>query len=362
MRHETRHLLPPMDDVESQIHIIDRKRVIVSLAYTAVFNTVIALFLTATGFADKGFFKIFAISQCIGLSICSCVLAAHVLMKTYSPVRHFGIILLGIAVGTVGGSILGAVLAGIEPAVFFRGVTGLFFQTVCIGILFGTLFTYFLFNRERVRKAKELLQEERIRRLTLEKREAETRLKLLQAQVEPHFLFNTLSTVLALMESDAKTAGAMLSDLTRYLRASLSRTRMEAGTLGEEAEMIRAYLGIHKARMGERLSFRIHIPGHLMTRPFPPMLIQPLVENALKHGLEPKVQGGEVALTAEETGGSLRLAVSDTGVGFQGDHKAGIGLDNVRQRLQSLYNGRARLTLEENRPCGLRAVIEVSNE
>jgi sensor histidine kinase YesM len=134
---------------------------------------------------------------------------------------------------------------------------------------------------------------------------------------------------------------------------------MEHSTVGEEAEMIRAYLNICKVRMGDRLTYRIQLPEKLKNRPLPPMLLQPLVENAVRHGLEPKVEGGEVSITVEEAPAGLRLVVSDTGLGFQGDNEVGIGIANVRQRLESLYGSRARLTLEEGRPSGLRAVIEV---
>ncbi|MBW1786692.1 MAG: histidine kinase [Deltaproteobacteria bacterium] len=353
--------LPPIDDLESRIHLIDRKRAIKSLAYTAVFNTIIAVFLTNLEFGE-GFLSNLIFSQCIGLSICSCVLAGHLFLKAYSPFRHLVMIMITITIGTVAGATLGALLAGISLSAFFQWGPGLFAQTVFIGILFGSVITYFLFSRERITQAGALIQEERIQRLTLEKKEAETQLKLLQAQVEPHFLFNTLSNVLSLVDSDTEKGKAMLSDLIRYLRSSLSRTRMGDGTLGQEMEMIRAFMNIYRVRMGERLRYSIDIPEGLMSRPFPPMLIQPLVENAIKHGLEPKIEGGEVAIKGEAVDDRLRLVVSDTGLGFQGDNESGIGLSNVRQRLQSLYDGRARLILEENRPSGLKAIIEVPDD
>jgi sensor histidine kinase YesM len=224
------------------------------------------------------------------------------------------------------------------------------------------MITYFFFSRERLSQTEALLREEKIRTLTLEKNTLETRLRLLQAQIEPHFLFNTLSNVLSLLESDPARGRVMLEDLTRYLRSSLSRTRERMSTLGQEMELVRAYLDIYKGRMGERLRYAVEIPEKLRDMPFPPMLVQPLVENAVKHGLENKVEGGEILVTVEEHGEGYRLMVADTGLGLQNDSISGIGLANVRERLDMLYGGRARLILEENRPSGLKATMEIPHE
>jgi LytS/YehU family sensor histidine kinase len=154
----------------------------------------------------------------------------------------------------------------------------------------------------------------------------------------------------------------MLLDFTRYLRTSLVKSRGQHTTLGHELEMIGAYLNIFKVRMADRLKFSLKLPDHLKDVAFPPMLLQPLVENAIKHGLEPKVEGGEIRVEAEEENGLLRLAVVDTGMGIHGDYHSGLGLDNVRERLESLYDHRARFILEENQPCGVRAILEVPHE
>jgi sensor histidine kinase YesM len=231
-----------------------------------------------------------------------------------------------------------------------------------IGILFGTMITYFFFSRERISQTEAQLQEEQIKTLTLEKRTLETHLKLLQAQIEPHFLFNTLSNILSLLESDPVTGRAMLEDLTRYLRSSLSRTRERTTTLGQEVDLIRAYLDIYKVRMGERLRYTIEVPERLKEAPFPPMLVQPLVENALKHGIEPRIGGGEILVRVEDRAGSYRLVVADTGSGFSEEAKGGIGLANVRERLDALFHGKGRLILEDNQPSGLRAIMEIPHE
>ena len=196
---------------------------------------------------------------------------------------------------------IGAQIAGIPFSEILRGRPALFIQMLFIGILFGTMITYFFFSRERLSQTEAQLQEEQIKSLTLEKNTLETRLRLLQAQIEPHFLFNTLSNILSLLESEPAKGKAMLEDLTRYLRSSLSRTRERMTTLGQELDLVRAYLDIYKVRMGERLRYTIEVTGDAQADlPFPPMLVQPLVENALKHGIEPKIEGGEILIKAED--------------------------------------------------------------
>jgi PAS domain S-box-containing protein len=204
------------------------------------------------------------------------------------------------------------------------------------------------------------LEEQKVRRMSAEREVVATQLRMLQAQIEPHFLFNTLANVISLIDSDPRSAKRMLQHLTSSLRQALERSREDTSTLEQEAEMLRDYLSIFKVRLGSRLDFTIDIPEELLPLPFPPMLLQPLVENAVKHGIEPKVEGGRIAIRAEKTDGLLRLSVSDTGLGFSGRMNAqGLGLENVRARLLALYNAGAGLILEENIPCGATATIEV---
>lgn len=340
---------------------LNRKQVFTTLALTAVFNTIIALFLTYLGFG-KGLFINFVFSQSIGLCICSLVLAGHYFVRGPSIAGHLVILLVAMPLGAAVGAFAGSQIAGIPFYEILRGRPTLFIQMLFAGILFGTIITNFFISRERISQAQDELQEERIRNLTLEKETLKTRLKLLQAQIEPHFLFNTLSNILSLLDSDPTKGKAMLVDLTRYLRASLSRTRDSMTTLGQEMDLVRAYLEIHKVRMGKRLRHTIEVPDNLRDVPFPPMLIQPLVENAVKHGIEPSLEGGGICIKAEEGTGCYRLIVSDTGTGLIDDSTAGVGLTNIRERLDALYNGRGRLLLEDNQPSGLKATMEVPRE
>jgi len=340
---------------------ISGKRIPKVLAITIGFNTLIAIFLTYIGYG-QGFSLNFIFSQSIGLFICACVLFGEYFFQSRSPARNALLIAAAIITGTVAGSFLASALTGIPLSLMWQGEPISLLQLLFLGLLFGSIITYFFSSREKIAQAQALIQEERIKRLSLEKEGLETRLQLLQAQVEPHFLFNSLSNILSLLDTDAGRGKEMLADLIRYLRASLSRTRGKTATLEQEMELIRAYMNIYKVRMGDRLRYRIEIPDHLKARPFPPMLIQPLVENAIRHGLEPKIEGGEISIMAQENEDYLRLAVSDTGIGLDEKTPAGIGLSNIRERLQTLFNGRGRLILEENIPSGLNAILEIPNE
>ena len=330
-----------------------------TLLYTLIFDTIIALFLTAMKFGG-GFLINFVISQSIGLSCCACVLAALYFFPGEKPILQALRVAVALIIGSLGGSFLGAAASGMGAAVIFEK-HGLL-QLLILGVMFGSIITYFFSSREQIAASKVEIQEEKIKRLTSEKKAAEANLKLLQAQIEPHFLFNTLSNVLNLLDSDVEKGKSMLVDFTRYLRTSLVKIRGQHTTLGHEMEMIRAYLNIFKVRMEDRLKFSLDLPDQLTDIAFPPMLLQPLVENAIKHGLEPKVEGGQITIKAEEKNGILRLAVVDTGMGISGDYHSGLGLANVRERLASLYDNRATFILEENQPCGVIATLEVPHD
>lgn len=332
------------------------KSALKSLFYTLVFDTIIALFLTAIEFGD-GFFVNFIISQCIGLSCCTGVLTALHFLPSDKPILQTIRVAVALIIGTICGSYLGAFVSGLSPAVLFERAT--LFQLLAIGVIFGSIITFFFSSREQIAESQARIQEEKIKRLTSEKKAAEANLKLLQAQVEPHFLFNTLSNVLSLLDTNPNKGKSMLVDFIQYLRASLTKIREEKATLGQEMEMIQAYLSIIKVRMGDRLDYKIDLPNKLKAISFPPMLIQPLVENAIKHGLEPKIDGGKIQIRGIEKDGMLGLEVRDTGVGFKAERDSGMGLSNIRDRLFSLYGNKGRLILEENSPHGLKATIEV---
>jgi len=205
---------------------------------------------------------------------------------------------------------------------------------------------------------------------SLKRQVVEARMAAMQAQVEPHFLFNTLASIDHLIETDPPRASQMQKNLIALLRASMPTMREASGNgagatglrdLGREVAVIRPYLEILKVRMEERLATQINVPDGLLSAEFPPMMIQTLVENAIKHGLEPKAEGGSLRVAAEVLHGKLAVTVADTGLGFGRAATAGtgVGLANIRERLQLLYGARASLTVTENQPSGTVVVISV---
>src|SRR6266513_1025575 len=192
-----------------------------------------------------------------------------------------------------------------------------------------------------------------------EMQQLETRLCLLQAQIEPHFLFNTLSNVRRLCQSDAGAGRTMLAQLARYLRAALPRMRDHNASLADEIELVCAFLGVQKIRMGARLESAIDVPASLLEARVPSMMLATLVENAIKHGIGPLAEGGAIRLAAAREGETLVLSVADTGGGFAAASGSGVGLANIRARLGAQYGERATLKLEANSPRGVLATIKL---
>lgn len=184
---------------------------------------------------------------------------------------------------------------------------------------------------------------------------AQARQALLRAQVEPHFLFNSLATLRRLLRTDPPAARDMLGNLLRYLREALPRLREERSTLGSEFELVRAFLAVHQVRMGPRLRVEIAVPVELQAMELPSMLLLTLVENAIKHGLQPSVDGGDIRVAARRVADGVELEVADTGVGMGAGLGHGTGLANLRARLQATYGEAARFSLQLNQPRGVIA-------
>ena len=343
-------------------HYITPRNVLKDLVYTIIISAVIAVFLTLTGITTKSFVINLIVSQSFGLSIFSIIIFLLWIFKPEKTAPLAFIVLIGIASGILIGLQIGPfVLLRIFSIVLWQQEKSLL-QPIILGITFGSVATYFFYAKARLRVSMGELQQERIKRLSSEKEALEANLRLLQAQIEPHFLFNTLSNVLSLIDTDPASGKSMLVDLIHYLRTSLSRTFPDPITLDQEMDMIKAYLNIQKIRMGERLHFKIELPDAVSKHPFPPMLLQPLVENALKHGLEPKMEGGEIMIKATEEEDLIRVEVMDTGCGFSSLHNAGVGIGNVKERIKLLYGEKGRFIIEENKPNGVRAIIEVPKQ
>jgi sensor histidine kinase YesM len=269
--------------------------------------------------------------------------------------------LQGLAV--VLGSFLGVVLIGIVKG---RDLVHMFTErlptvmfTVSIGIGFGAIVVAAARMRERQAHERARLHEAEAAAQRLEKNVLHAQLQLMQAQVEPHFLFNTLANVQHLVETDAPAASRMLESLIQYLRAAMPQMREDSTNLGREVDMARAFLEIHRVRMAPRLDFAIDVPEPLRNRAFPPMMLISLVENAVKHGVDPCCECSSIRLSAAEEGGRLTVSVSDTGAGVAPQSGSGVGLTNIRERLKALYGAGARLVFEENRPHGVVAAIQI---
>ncbi|MGX9219609.1 sensor histidine kinase [Massilia varians] len=187
---------------------------------------------------------------------------------------------------------------------------------------------------------------------------SESQLRMLRAQIEPHFLFNTLGAVQQLAADGAPRAAALTADLIAFLRASFSDMRCEQVSLKCEFATIESYLRVMQARMGTRLRFEMSLPDALASSEVPSMIVLTLVENAIKHGIEPSLRGGEIQVGAAAQDTGIRIWVRDSGVGMSDTPGNGAGLDNVRRRLQLAYGDAARLVLREAEP-GLSAELHV---
>ncbi|HSN89625.1 MAG TPA: sensor histidine kinase [Anaeromyxobacteraceae bacterium] len=322
------------------------------LGLTLVFNTVIAVLCMA--WMPLSFGEAFVTSQVIGLCI---MLASWTAIGLLPGASRLTVTLIGVPAGS-GAAIALMALAGSGPVAeqivrHPRAVVSM----LCGALVFGAAVSFYFHATERISLGEARLREELLERVTGEKRLAEANLKLLQAQIEPHFLFNTLSNVLHLVDEKPAEARRMLENLTAYLRASLRRTRAGPTTLGEELELVRAYLEIQAVRLGDRLRWEIQAAPELRGLALPPLLVQPLVENAVRHGVEPKPGGGVVSVRAAREGDRLVLEIADTGLGMSETSPPGVGLANVRARVREVSGGRGELVLRPNRPEGLCAFI-----
>jgi len=305
---------------------------------TITLSTLIAAVLTFYGNHRHGFGQNFVYSQCIGtITYAAIDLPRRMFWPAAPPslMRMLGLVLVAAPVGWFGGSFVASTLLGDPYGPSELGLDAVLgFLALTAGA--GIVGCYYFWTREQL--------------MASEAGAAEARLKLLQAQIEPHFLFNTLANLQALIAVDPARAQEMLRHLDGYLRATLATTRNERDTLAEEFALLRGYLEILAIRMGPRLAYELDLPAALEKATLPPMLLQPLVENAIRHGLEPKLEGGKVRVAASEEAGKLVLVVSDSGLGFGKSSSAGtgVGLAHVKERLAAVYGGAALIETGEN--------------
>jgi signal transduction histidine kinase len=264
-------------------------------------------------------------------------------------------------IGACVGAGIGAVINGLNPLEWLIDKPQVR-HIVVASLVFGFLYSLFtaiiahLRNREYAALTTKLELERRESELSCQL--AQSRLKLLQLQIEPHFLFNTLGSAQQLAASRAPEAARLIGDLICFLRAATPSMREEYTTLAQEGALVQAYLAIMRVRLGARLAFSVLIPCELESFRLPPGMLITLVENAIKHGIEPHAPGGEVRVTATRQDERVVVTVADTGAGISDMPGPGIGLANIRERLQLLCGDRAELCLAENEPRGFVARLD----
>lgn len=328
---------------------------VVHYGFTGLICTAIAVLVWASTGDD--FLESFVFSMCIGLSVHTLTVSALTFLTNTTIWKIWAVT---IPSGAILGLSLGALINGIPVVAIVDG------GATVMSIIISLIATYVFYSYYTMIEMRETLRERQLSQLIAEKRLVETRLRLLQSQIEPHFLFNTLSHVISLIGEDAQRAELMLQKLTQFLRASLRRSRSENATLEDEIDLLSDYLAILKIRMGDRLQFSIDVAVDSASIRFPPLILQPLVENAIVHGLEPLESGGTISIDIRQLKADthelpvLKLSVSDTGAGLgEGSGGEGIGINSVRQRLQALFGPGARLEMRDVEPSGLCVEIRI---
>ncbi|VVE51907.1 signal transduction histidine kinase [Pandoraea commovens] len=341
-----------------------------------LFNTAIALALWFIGFGGS-FIQNLVFAQCIGIAITVFIDGGRRLIWRDARPSMAGFLLLvafGCAAGLALGIAMGTILLGL-PIAMWRPVNGHSMPIVLLIALIATAIgSYHGWSRARIAQLSEETAHQALREAAADRQLVYAQLQTLQAQLEPHFLFNVLANLDSLIASDPARARVLLGHLNRFLRASLAATRSQTTPLADEFALLEPLLAIQQVRFGERLRYTFDLPDECRAMRVPPMLVQPLVENAVKHGVEPLSGGARVAVSAwcERTASGMDqivVRVTDDGAGFPvegtntggdaAERTFGIGLTNIRERLRVLYGDGARLTLTEGVPRGVVATLRL---
>ena len=327
---------------------------------SAVFNTAIALGITA--FGEHDFISNLVYSQCIGLSIWLLVdLGQYKLIPNYATQwrRLFWLVPLCVLVGYLAGTGLAGKLLAHPGYTYWIDQPRKALGFLVVSLAAGGVITYFFFSRLQLANAREEMARTQAQAEAAQRQAAEFQLKLLQSQLEPHMLFNTLANLRALIAHNPEQAQHMLDHMVAYLRATLSSSRTTLHPLQTEFDRLRDYLELMSVRMGPRLRYVFDLAPELAHLPVPALLLQPLVENAIAHGLEPKIEGGSISVQARREGATLVLEVHDTGVGLPAAQcPSGFGLTQVRERLATLYGPQG--TLEFIATCAGNTLVRVT--
>jgi len=300
----------------------------------AAINTGIAAVLWVDD--SRPFWQPLLTVQLYGFAIAYCVNAASPWERSRPILR----LIVAVAIGTLLGVTLTIVVKGYSWD-YVMARASLFGWNIFTGFANGLFVSLFFYVKHRETQAAAALHKAEAARHLMSKQAIEAELKLMQAQVEPHFLFNTLASVQYLTETDPQEANRLLGHLIDYLRAALPQLRASSTTLGKEVGLAEAYLNILRTRMGSRLGFTIDVPPGLAAHSFPPNLLISLIENAIKHGIEPAANGGTVCVRARREASALVVTVQDTGRGLAAASRSGqgVGLANVRDTGDSIRDG-----------------------
>ena len=305
--------------------------------------------------AARGWFDYFA-----EIFLCGTLMWLAVTLVRPQQARNrwtgFALAAAALTAGSAAGS--GIAILVLQPQGFYPTLP-LFAGDALRWAIFGALVYFAHWHRKRGLLTREATEEATVARAILERQMIEAQLEVLQAQIEPHFLFNTLAHVKRLYVTRPDAAAEMLTNLRHYLRSALPRMREGGSTLGREVELAESYLAILRLRLGQRLEYSIDVAPELRTQPLPSMMLITLVENAIKHGIGPRQEGGTIAVRARTEQGRLEVEVADTGAGFHGGDGSGVGLANIRARLNGLYGDGASLSLLHNQPTGVIARIRI---
>lgn len=338
--------------------------------YTIIFNALIAAFFTLMALIfnridsferlGSAVVQNLLISNIIGFSWAGIVVLLKPVIRRVNEWPLLGVIAAYTVLGffvTQAAFLAISFLPGFEGAQRWTRTPQWYVATFALAFVISLLLVFAWRARMGAYARDAMIAKEQARLQEIEKQAAQANLRALQAQIEPHFLFNTLANVTGLIHTQPDKAKQMLEQFIAYLRATLAATREHETTLGADFETMKTFLSILQIRMGDRLKVRFDLPDDLRDVAVPPMLLQPLVENAIKHGLEPKMDGGEVSLSAKRIGNKIAITVADTGLGFQHSTSNGIGLKNVRERVKQLYGDAGSVSIEENQPSGTRITI-----
>ncbi len=338
-----------------------------------LFSALVAAVVTLASPSFSGFLRWLFIAESIGVTgvTIGTLLSRLTRLRRLTPrAAHLFIGGLAFPLGYVIGSSFAYAVLG-EPLPIFQPEPRRVIALVATGL--AALFIVYLdAMRQRI-------ENEAAARLEAQRLASESQLRLLRAQLEPHMLFNTLANLRSLVDVDPKLAQSMIDQVILYLRSALAASREESVALRQEFAQLRAYLEIMALRMGPRLTYAFELPEGLESFAIPPMLLQPLVENAIKHGIEPKIGKSDIKIAARRNGSAVEITVTDTGLGWNGHEpgaaiersaadsldsamngaSSGYGLVHVRERLKAFYGVLATLTLGSNAPQGARATVRI---